>query len=58
MTYRELVEKLSTMTIEQLGQTVTVEMALEEECHPAELRVTGEDHFLGEDQGHLVLYVK
>lgn len=51
MTYKELLEKLSTLSDEQLNCTVTVEMGPEDEYYPAELRICG-------DQDRPVIFVE
>jgi hypothetical protein len=56
MTYKELLNELQKLTEEQLSCTITVEDAHEEECHPAELRVCGENHD-SLDDGHPVIFV-
>lgn len=44
MTYRELREKLSSLTEEQLDQSVTVQDDAENECYPAIFDIAGEEH--------------
>lgn len=44
MTYRELLERLSSLSDEQLNCKVTVKNPYEDECFPAELRICGKDH--------------
>lgn len=44
MTYRELLERLSSFSDEQLNCKVIVKSPYEDECFPAELRICGEDH--------------
>jgi hypothetical protein len=56
MTYRELLERLSGLSDEQLNCTVTVEDACQDECCPAELRICGEDHG-SLDEDHPVIYL-
>ena len=56
MTYRELLEKLKTLTVDQLNQDVTVFVATEEEYYPvATVAVTVEDDVL--DPDHIVLEI-
>jgi hypothetical protein len=56
MTYRELLERLSSLSDEQLNCNVTVEDPYEDECFPAELRICGEDHS-SLDEDHPVIYI-
>ena len=56
MTYRELLEELKTLTIDQLNQDVTVFVATEEEYYPvATVAVAVEDDVL--DPDHIVLEI-
>lgn len=57
MTYRELLERLSSLSDEQLNCTVTIEDPYQDECFPAaELRICGEDHdSLDEDHPIIML---
>lgn len=56
MTYKELLEKLNKLTEEQLNCDVTVEIMIENECYPAELRICGKTHD-SLDEDHPVIYV-
>ena len=56
MTYRELLERLSSLSDEQLNCTVTIEDPYEDECFPAKLRICGEDHS-SLDEDHPVIYI-
>lgn len=56
MTYKELLKRLSTLTPEQLNCDVTVELEVQDECYPAELRICGPDHELL-DEDHPVIFV-
>lgn len=47
---------MDEFTEEQLDCTVTVEMGVENECYPAELRVCADNHFCLDDN-HPVIYV-
>ena len=56
MTYRELLEELKTLTIDQLNQDVTVFVATEEEYYPvATVSAAVEDDVL--DPDHIVLEI-
>lgn len=57
MTYRDLLAELSRMTDEQLSCDLTVELAIEDECIPAELRICGPNHDVL-DEDHPVIYVE
>lgn len=57
MTYGELREVLHNLTEEQLGCDVTVELGITDEFYVAELRISGsENDVLDED--HPVIYVE
>lgn len=56
MTYRELLEELSSLSDEQLDCTVTVEVELADECYPAEWRISGDEH-PSLDPDHPIIYV-
>lgn len=55
ITYRTLGLLIAKMDDNQLDSDVTVELD-EGECFPAELRIAGEEHSGGLDDGHPVLY--
>lgn len=44
MTYRELLAELRTLAEHQLDKEVTVELSVDGEIYPTELRIAGEDH--------------
>jgi hypothetical protein len=44
MTYRELLEKLSNLTPDQLDSTVTVELTYTNECISADFDICAEEH--------------
>lgn len=56
MKYRDLLEKLYDMNSQQLACDITVEIAWENECYPAELRIAGEEHD-SLDNDHPIIYV-
>lgn len=61
MTYRELLAELQGLDDDQLDSDVTVELGLEDECYPAELRICDTDHFAHNgslDEFHPVIYVE
>lgn len=57
MTYRELFEKLGTLTESQLNCDLTVELGPEDECYPAELRIAGSEHD-SLDENHPIIFVE
>lgn len=54
MTYRELLDRLSSLSDEQLNCKVTIEDPHQDEFYPAELRICGEDRSIL-DEGHPVI---
>lgn len=56
ITYRTLRELLNRMSDEQLDCDVTVEDAYENECYPAELRISGPNHD-SLDDNHPIIYI-
>jgi hypothetical protein len=56
MTYRELLEAMIHWSDDQLDSTITVEVAFEDECYPAELRIAGVDHD-SLDENHPIIYI-
>jgi hypothetical protein len=56
ITYRTLANLIGLMNDDQLDSDVTVEIASEDECYPAELRIAGENH-CSLDDGHPVIYL-
>jgi len=57
MTYRQLIEELKKLDDYQLGCDLTVELNIEDECLPAELRICGPNHDVL-DKNHPVIFVK
>jgi len=59
ITYRTLASLIALMNDEQKDSDVTVEIPTEgnSECYSAELRLAGEDHDGGLDDGHPLFYV-
>jgi hypothetical protein len=59
ITYRTLAAILFKMSNDQLDSDVTVELPTEfgSECFAAELRIAGESHDGGLDDGHPVIFV-
>jgi hypothetical protein len=57
ITYRELKKELDSLSDEQLDMDLTVELSYEDECIPAEFRITGETHGLL-DPDHPVIFVR
>lgn len=55
MTYRQLIEQLQKLDDEALSCDVTVEDSAENECYPAELRITAHNHD-SLDPNHPVIY--
>lgn len=55
ITYRTLGKLIEKMNDDQLDSDVTVEVE-DSECYPAELRIIGEDHDGGLDDGHPVIF--
>lgn len=57
MTYRTLIIHLKNLTEEQLDMNITVEISIEEEFFPAELRICGKEHSTL-DENHPVIFVE
>ncbi|MFO7904291.1 MAG: hypothetical protein ACQESR_07650 [Planctomycetota bacterium] len=55
-TFRQLRDAIKDFDDYQLDCNLTVEIAIEDECYPAELRFAGEEHGVL-DENHPVFYV-
>ena len=56
-TYRRLLKVLASMSDEQLDADITIEVGIDDECYPAELRFAGETHSSLEEN-HPVIFVR